>query len=122
MPDPYFRNLLILKFSFCINVRKIQFYILPLLSLHTPVSMFKAIYFFQIVGNRACDEKLNWLENNKDSATAEQITQAKTALEDALRPIMAKLKDPCKYNFKNAFLMSCKIICFVKAVQYNPIN
>ena len=46
-----------------------------------------------MTGNRACDEKINWMENNKDSLTLEDVKSAKNELDTALEPIFTKLKE-----------------------------
>jgi len=47
----------------------------------------------RITGNKACDEKTNWMENNKDSVTLDEIKIAINELETILAPIFSKLQD-----------------------------
>lgn len=46
----------------------------------------------KILGNRFCDEKLDWIESNRDLASYQQITDKKLELEQQLKNTMSKLE------------------------------
>jgi len=46
----------------------------------------------KILGNRSCDEKLDWIECNRDLASYQQITDKKLELEQQLKNTMSKLE------------------------------
>jgi len=48
----------------------------------------------KLSGNRFCDEKTDWLESHKESASVEDIYKQKHELEELLRPMLSKLEDP----------------------------
>ena len=50
-------------------------------------------FVLKVTGNKACDEKNNWMENNKEMATLEEIKAATDELETILQPIFSKLKE-----------------------------
>ena len=52
------------------------------------------LLFLKLSGNRFCDEKNDWLESHKESATVEEINKQKRELEELLKPILSKLDDP----------------------------
>ena len=47
----------------------------------------------KISGNRNCDEKLDWIEQNRDIASLEQIINKIEELQNQLRNTMLKLSD-----------------------------
>lgn len=47
----------------------------------------------KIHGNRYCDEKIYWIENNRDMASAQQILDKLNELKEQLRDSMGKLDD-----------------------------
>ncbi|EDO47171.1 predicted protein [Nematostella vectensis] len=47
----------------------------------------------RVSGNRYCDEKSEWLENNADTASLEEIVKQKEDLAGVLQPILSKLED-----------------------------
>ncbi|XP_057289832.1 ankyrin repeat domain-containing protein 45-like [Hydractinia symbiolongicarpus] len=47
----------------------------------------------KIHGNRYCDEKIYWIENNRDMASAQQISDKINELKEQLRDSMSKLDD-----------------------------
>ena len=47
----------------------------------------------KISGNRNCDEKLHWIEQNRDIASLEQIINKIEELQNQLRNTMLKLSD-----------------------------
>lgn len=51
------------------------------------------IFFCQLSGNRFCDEKSDWLESHKESATVDEIYKQKYELEELLKPMLNKLED-----------------------------
>ncbi|XP_068732415.1 ankyrin repeat domain-containing protein 45-like isoform X1 [Montipora capricornis] len=44
-------------------------------------------------GNRFCDEKNDWLEAHRESASVEEIYRQKGELEELLKPMLSKLED-----------------------------
>ena len=46
----------------------------------------------KIHGNRFCDEKLDWVENNRDVASYQQIVEKKNELKNQLKNTMSKLE------------------------------
>ena len=47
----------------------------------------------KISGNRNCDEKLDWIEQNRDIASLEQIINKIEELKNQLKNTMLKLSD-----------------------------
>eukprot|EP00795_Rhopilema_esculentum_P010942 gene10942-19776_t len=47
----------------------------------------------RITGNKACDERNHWMENNKETSSLDEIKMTKQDLEAILQPIFAKLKE-----------------------------
>ena len=47
----------------------------------------------QLNGNRFCDEKNDWLEAHRESASVEEIYRQKGELEELLKPMLSKLED-----------------------------
>eukprot|EP00794_Sanderia_malayensis_P015964 gene15964-17570_t len=47
----------------------------------------------RVTGNKACDEKANWVEANKETATVEEVNSATEQLREILKPILSKLKE-----------------------------
>lgn len=54
------------------------------------------VYFVQTTSIKACQAKLDWLENTKEPNTQEFIDQ-KQQLEDIMLPIFTKLAAPREY-------------------------
>lgn len=46
----------------------------------------------KVHGNRHCDEKLDWIEGNRDMASFHQILDKKLELENQLSGAMSKLE------------------------------
>ena len=48
----------------------------------------------KVHGNRFCDEKLDWIEVNRDMASHQSIQDKKTELEQQMKNTMSKLDNP----------------------------
>ena len=57
------------------------------------VKCINSYFCCQLSGNRFCDEKNDWLESHRETATVEDIYKQKHELEELLKPMLSKLED-----------------------------